>query len=338
MADHDAATTWAMQNPQDPRSQDIVAKAWASSHMDDPRSSDILSRLNSRYTKDSKAPVTPDQQIEHQVNPYDIATTQSVANKNNPFEHDPELAKLNDQMTQATSPEGVNQIGANMLLPSAGAVLAKGVGALGRIGIGAGIGVAQHSGSMEDMATGAIAGGGLGAGLEGLQSLLGAGSRIGSVVSKASQLKAGSPDLQDQASSQIEKAMQGLRGAASPTDAQTYAKQRTSFLPSLDASGAGVDQPGLDYLQKLTKNPISSLTTSNVDKRANLNRLADASDSDLGDFADQLRSALKLSKGPITGSPQLVKQGLKGASSTISGPSGAINDPRTLSSILGLLK
>lgn len=46
MADvHDQALQWAQANSQDPRAQDIMAKAWASKNPDDPRATKILARF-----------------------------------------------------------------------------------------------------------------------------------------------------------------------------------------------------------------------------------------------------------------------------------------------------
>lgn len=45
MAEHDAALEWAKSNPDDPRAQDVMAKAWASNNPDDPRSAQILEKF-----------------------------------------------------------------------------------------------------------------------------------------------------------------------------------------------------------------------------------------------------------------------------------------------------
>jgi hypothetical protein len=46
----DQAAAWAQANPNDPRSQDILAKSWAHANPDDPRSAQIIEKLQSKYS------------------------------------------------------------------------------------------------------------------------------------------------------------------------------------------------------------------------------------------------------------------------------------------------
>lgn len=67
MADiHDAAMEWAQKNSQDPRAQDIMAKAWSAKNPQDPRAAQIQAKFNTpptptptNGTQSSNNPVLP---------------------------------------------------------------------------------------------------------------------------------------------------------------------------------------------------------------------------------------------------------------------------------------
>lgn len=107
-----------------------------------------------------------------------------------------------------------------------------------------------------------------------------------------------------------------------------------SISPNIDQITQQADQSA-----GMAKNPLSALTSLNPDTMANISRLSDSSGSDLADLADQIRAAKKVSKGPISGSLAISKQGLKGAknSLTSSAEPGSLNSQSTLGALLGAL-
>lgn len=425
MNEHDAASDWATQNPNDPRSQDILAKSWAMKNQHDPRSAQILNKLKGQYSGDPKAVDGTATQPAPGVNPFDTATVQSV-NQKEVFAHDPELAKFKATIDQATGPgpEGIAKVASNYLLPMSAGPLANAAGSLGRIGIGAMMGAAQNP---DNMTGGAVAGGMLGTGLEGLKGLLSGVSRAGGVSKMAMGLSHGSPDLQDQAIDKIQQTSQALRNSPindvkndllskanvqiSPTeylgktpevdqmirnaiasksqygmipdkltlsgselnqirqsldsnipwksmpynslqaqdiqkgqDLQALANKTRDALhsisPELDDAMTQVSSnlKGASYLDKKGPSALGTLSSQNPDKMATLNSLGEDAGTDLGDYANQMRSAKKMAKSPLTSGPaQLVKQGIKGASKGLSDASG-VNSPTTLSGILSMLK
>lgn len=90
--------------------------------------------------------------------------------------------------------------------------------------------------------------------------------------------------------------------------------------------------------RRAQSSPVSTLSNDNFDNRATLKDISNKSGVDLSGYASQLASAAKTVDSPIKqGAIQTAKQGLKGVSKSVSGPAGAVNDPRTLSAILSLL-
>lgn len=90
--------------------------------------------------------------------------------------------------------------------------------------------------------------------------------------------------------------------------------------------------------RRAQSNPVSTLSNDNFDNRATLKDISNKSGVDLSGYASQLASAAKTADSPIKqGAIQTAKQGIKGVGKSVSGPAGAVNDPRTLSAILSLL-
>lgn len=428
MNEHDAAEMWAMDpaNASNPKAQDVMAKSWASKNPNDPRSAMILNKLKGQYSGDPKAvDASAPQPNPPGVNPYDPATIQSI-NKKDILAHDPELAKFKATIDQATGPgpEGIAKVASNYLMPMAAGPLANAAGSLGRIGIGAMMGAAQNP---DNMAGGALAGGVLGTGLEGLKGLLSGVSRASSVAKMGYGMAHGDPALQDQAVSKLADTSQALRNSPingvkndllakanvqiSPADylgktpeidqllrneiasksqygiipdkltltgtqlneirqnldagipwknmpynslqaqdiqkgqdLQTLANKTRDALhsisPELDDAMTQVSSNlrGASYLDKKGPTALGTLSSTNPDKMATLNALGDDAETDIGDYANKMRSAKKMSKNPLTSGPgQLVKQGIKGASKGLSDASG-VNNPAALSAILSSLK
>lgn len=114
-----------------------------------------------------------------------------------------------------------------------------------------------------------------------------------------------------------------------------------SISPDIDQAFNDQSQAysGANALDKMSAKPLTSLTSKNLDQKANLNSLGDASGTNLGDYASKLRSAKKVSTNPLSGSLQLAKQGAIGASNSLTGANtGVANNPTGLSAILSLLK
>lgn len=341
-----AALEWAKANPKDPRSQAIQAKIWASNNPDDPRSSQIMDKL-------SKKDTTPPSQAP-QPNPFDVAQTQDKTVEQETG--DSPLKTFLKGAAQAfagsvagtvkagtlgnvdlSKPLKLNNIGqgaesASDALGSVamggamGSTLPSSTNALGRIGIGSLAGgtigglskpSSPIGGRLNGAAEGALAGGLLGTGLEAGNAVASGLGRAASVANKALGMSQGNPELQDQA-------RQGLR-------------QGMSALFSNHDNGMGYQE--IKKIRQLSTQPLSSLTSSNPDKTAMINTLSQAGDGQLSDLADQLRSAKKINDSPmIKGPTQLLKQGLKGAGKSMSGPSGALNDPQVLSALLNSIK
>lgn len=90
--------------------------------------------------------------------------------------------------------------------------------------------------------------------------------------------------------------------------------------------------------RRAQSSPVSTLSNDNFDNRATLKDISNKSGVDLSGYASQLASAAKTANSPIKqGLYQTAKQGVKGMGKAVSGPAGAVNDPRTLSAILSLL-
>lgn len=90
--------------------------------------------------------------------------------------------------------------------------------------------------------------------------------------------------------------------------------------------------------RRAQSSPVSTLSNDNFDNRATLKDISNKSGVDLSGYASQLASAAKTADSPLRQGPiQTAKQGIKGIGKSISGPAGAVNDPRTLSAILSLL-
>lgn len=196
------ALDWSKANPNDPRSKNIQAKLWAKSNPEDPRASQILDRLSAQSTQ---VP-TPDPA---KGNPFDVAGTQQAASKQvsqdpkDPLS-DPQIKKTWEFLKQGMSPEQVNKIGANALLPGMGAEMASGAGALSRLGIGTAMGATQ--GAMKpdgDSSLNAL--GGAATGLLGGSALEGLGSAIGGLKGASQGLINGTKDAIKEA---MEKALQ----------------------------------------------------------------------------------------------------------------------------------
>lgn len=450
MDEHDAASDWASQNPNDPRSQDIMAKSWAMKNQNDPRSAMILNKLKGSQSGNPQAvDSSVPQPVPPGVNPYNSADVQSIQSKN-AHQNDSSLTGLLKGAVSAgagvmtgvakagtlgmidfphllgtdkTSPMAVKagefegSIGVGAMTPEASS-------AVGRIAVGAGLGAAQNP---DNRLQGAVTGGLVGTGLEGLKGLLSGVSRAGSTIKMASGLSKGSPDLQDQAIDKIQQTAQSLRNSPindvkndllskanvqiNPTeylgktpeidqmirnaiadksqygmipdkltlsgtqlneirqnldasipwksmpfntlqaqdiqkgqDIQALANKTRDALhsisPELDNAMTQVSSniKGASYLEKKGPSALGTLSSENPDKMATLNKLGEDAGTDIGDYADKMRSANNMRNKPIRGTvPALVKQGFKGAKQGLSEASG-VNSPTTLSGILSLLK
>lgn len=303
------ALDWAKANPTDPRAKHIQAKVWANENPTDPRSSQVLDQVS----KAQASMPSP------QGNAFNVSVTQdkdanaeAEAKKLN----DADLAKFKNDIQ--ITPDTVNQIGANSLLPGAAGLLTKGMGALGRIGVGAMMGATQGAvkpgGDTSANALGGAAIGTLaGASMEGLRGLMGGLKGAASNVSRAYQLSQGSPEIQSEAAKNLQGAKEGL-----------------------DYLGNGKLS---DYLSSKSDSPISALTSNNPDDLAKLKSISDITGHDLMGMGSDLKSAVQTADAPLTkGVKQTLKQGAKGALSTITQPaSGPLSDPRTLSAILNLI-
>lgn len=129
-----------------------------------------------------------------------------------------------------------------------------------------------------------------------------------------------------------------------PWKAQDYASLNPSQIMSgnkmLDAvknanQSLKAVSPDEALLSQIANKPLTTLTSRNLDTKANINSLS----PDLGDYASQLRSAKKVSTHPLTGSLQLAKQGVVGATKSLAGSdTGLANSPTGLSALLSLVK
>lgn len=312
-----AAQEWAKANPKDPRSQHILAKIWANQNPEDPRAAKVLENISQA---NSTPPEQAPPQAPPQPNPFDVANAQDAqqkaSGKPNPTRDDPEFKKFVSDT--AVTPDQVNMMGANALLPGMGSKLASGMGSLGKLGIGTMMGATQGAAnSPSSPEQGAVAGGIAGAGgsmiLGGLQRLLGGIKGAAGNVGTAMQIHKADPDLYQAAKGKIEDAMSALSNP-----------------------GPSQNQGGADYLSKLTQKPITSLTAPNVDKRAMINSLGSESGTDLASYAKQLRLAKQTSSNPVkSGIVNTVKAGINGASNA---GSGQVNDPTTLAVILNMMQ
>lgn len=330
-----AAQQWAQANPKDPRSQHILAKAWANQNPEDPRSAQILDKItqanstpppqpenNTPPQSPNPAQNSPPKVQDPQPNPFNVSTTQQQSeDKQQQLDRYKKMIDTPiEQGGTAVSPQTVNQIGAQSLLPGMGSQLAQGMGGLGRIGIGSAIGATQGavnspSSPLAGAAAGGIAGAVGSSALEGLQSLLGGMKGAASNISTAMQIHKADPDLLNAAKAKIQEASEALSNP-----------------------GPGQNQGGADYLSNKLKSPVTALTSNNFDKRATINDLGEQSGTDLADYAKQLRSAKKTANNPIkSGIGQTLKMGVAGAADSLSSGPGIANDPRTLSAILSAL-
>lgn len=323
-----AALEWAHANPKDPRAINIQAKIWATQNPEDPRSDKIMEQLSKKTSTPptqtpGSPPPTPPQPT--QPNPYEVASVQQTKSDEkvaiDKKQHVMDLIhKPIEEGGTAISPETVNQMGANTLLPGIGSKMAQGMGALGRIGIGSLMGATQGAvNSPTSPLAGAAAGGIAGIGgstlLEGAQGILGGVKGMAGNLSTAMQIHKADPELYNAARSKIEDAM-----------------------TTLGNPGPAENQGGAEYLRNMTSKPITSLTTNNPDKRMLINALGDESGTNLADYAKSLRSAKKTASNPIkSGIPQTIKMGVAGAADSLSSGSGIANDPRTLSALLSAL-
>lgn len=336
-----AAQEWAQANPKDPRAQNVLAKIWANNNPEDPRSAQILDKIskanstppespqpeNNTPAQSTNAPVAPQSQTSSagqtpQPNPFNVSDAQQQADDKQ-AKFDKLKKMMNTPIEQGggqISPQTVNQMGSQMLLPGMGAKLAQGAGFLGRIGIGSLMGATQGAvNSPESPIAGAAAGGiagGVGStALEGLQGLLGSIKGAAGNISMAHQIHKADPDLLNAAKAKISEASDALSNP-----------------------GPSQNQGGADYLKSKLNTPVSSLTSGAFEDRANINDLGKQSGTDLADYAAKLRAAKSTSENPIkSGVGQTIKMGLSGVVKSASSAPGIANDPRTLSAILSLL-
>lgn len=363
------ALAWAHANPGDPRSKNIQAKVWANANPDDPRSIKIMDQLS----KGSSTPPAPS------GNPFNVADTQQklsdmsdkqikVSGDGSIQTSDPELNKFSQAIK--VTPDTVNQMAANSVLPGMAGTLAKGAGALTRLGIGAGIGAGQgvantQGGDNLSKATGGAALGLVGAGaMEGIQSLLGGIGGAAGNVKRAMQYSNADPALQTEARNKMVETVSNLNKTQVPVnlshvmgtnpgiDALILKRlkesgQQVGTIANLDGktmSDIGKLSPVLgntasSTLERQSNNPITALTSSNVDQRARINSASQAAGTNLSGYAKDLIAAKNTAESPIkSGIATTLKQGVKGAASSLSDGPGAANDPRSLSTILNLLK
>lgn len=135
---------------------------------------------------------------------------------------------------------------------------------------------------------------------------------------------------------------QQIKSGGDMLDAANNARTNLhSISPDIDQAFNDVSSAysGQSALNKMSAKPLTALTSKNLDQKANISSLGDRAGTNLGDLSSQLRSAKKLSTSPLSGSLQLLKQGAKGASNSLTGPdTGVANNPQGLSAILSLLK
>lgn len=135
---------------------------------------------------------------------------------------------------------------------------------------------------------------------------------------------------------------QQIKAGGDMLDAANSARNTLhSISPDVDQAFNDIHNAysGQAALNKMSDKPLTALTSKNLDQKANISALGEQSGTDIADLANQLRSAKKVSNHPVTGTPQLVKQGIKGAANSLTGSdTGVANNPTGLSAILSLLK